>query len=103
MNTDFEQAIHMDPDNAWCHNRLGVAWAWRGGHDDEAIAQYRESIRLDPNIAWTHHHLAVSLERQGRFEEAAAEFREAARLCSPRNAPSGSAAVLNSRRRPNWP
>ena len=77
---EFEQAIHLDPDNAWCHNRLGVAWAWRGGHDDEAIAQYRESIRLDPNIGWTHHHLAVSLERQGRFEEAAAEFQEAARL-----------------------
>jgi serine/threonine-protein kinase len=77
---EFEQAIRLDPDNAWCHNRLGVAWAWRGGHDDEAIAQYRESIRLDPNIGWTHHHLAVSLERERRFEEAAAEFQEAARL-----------------------
>jgi serine/threonine-protein kinase len=77
---EFEEAIRIDPDNAWCHNRLGVAWAWRGGYDDEAIAQYRESIRLDPNIGWTHHHLAVSLEHQGRFEEAAAEFKEAARL-----------------------
>ena len=77
---ELEQAIRLDPDNAWCHNRLGVAWAWRGGHDDEAINQYRESIRLDPNIGWTHHHLAVSLERERRFEEAATEFQEAARL-----------------------
>jgi eukaryotic-like serine/threonine-protein kinase len=77
---EFEQAIHLDPDNAWCHNRLGVAWAGRGGHDDEAIAEYRESIRLDPNIGWTHHHLATSLERQASFEEAATEFQEAARL-----------------------
>ncbi len=76
----FEQAIRLDPGSAWCHNRLGVAWAWRGGHDDEAIAQYRESIRLDPNIGWTHHHLAVSLEHQGHFDEAAAEYQQAARL-----------------------
>jgi serine/threonine-protein kinase len=75
---EFEQAIRLDPDNAWCHNRLGVAWAWRGGHDDEAISEYRESIRLDPNIGWTDHHLAAILERQGHFEEAAEGFREAA-------------------------
>ena len=77
---EFEQAIRRDPDNAWCHNRLGVCLAWRGGHDDEAMAEYRESIRLDPTIGWTHHHLAVILKRKERFEEAAAEFQEAARL-----------------------
>jgi serine/threonine-protein kinase len=77
---EFEQAIRQDPDNAWYHNRLGVCLEWRGGHDDEAMAEYRESIRLDPTIGWTHHHLAVSLKRKERFEEAAAEFKEAARL-----------------------
>jgi serine/threonine-protein kinase len=77
---EYEQAISLDPADAWCHNRLGVALQWRGGHEDEAIAEFRESIRLDPNIAWTHHHLAVSLERKGRFNEAIAEFEEAARL-----------------------
>jgi eukaryotic-like serine/threonine-protein kinase len=77
---EFEQAIRLDPDNAWYHNRLGVCWDWRGGHDDKAMAEYRESIRLDPTIGWTHHHLAVVLKRKERFEEAAAEFTEAARL-----------------------
>jgi serine/threonine-protein kinase len=77
---EFEQATRQDPDNAWYHNRLGVCLEWRGGHDDEAMAEYRESIRLDPTIGWTHHHLAVSLKRKERFEEAAAEFQEAARL-----------------------
>ncbi len=75
---EFEQAIRLDPANAWCHNRLGVAFQWMGGHDDEAIAQFRKSIRLDPSIGWTHHHLAVSLERKERFDEAVKEFREAA-------------------------
>jgi serine/threonine-protein kinase len=77
---EFEQAIREDPNNAWFYNRLGVCLAWRGGHDDEAMAEYRESIRLDPTIGWTHHHLAVSLKVKERFEEAAAEFKEAARL-----------------------
>jgi eukaryotic-like serine/threonine-protein kinase len=77
---ELEEALRHDPNNAWYHNRIGVALDWRGGHDDEAISKYRESIRHDPNIGWTHHHLAVSLERQGRFEDAAAEYREAARL-----------------------
>jgi len=77
---EYEQAIRLDPGNAWCHNRLGVALQWKGGHDDEAIAQFHKSIQIDPSIGWTHHHLAVSLELQGRFEEALEEFREAARL-----------------------
>ena len=77
---EYEQAIRLDPGNAWCHNRLGVAFQWKGSHEDEAITQFRKSIRIDPNIGWTHHHLAVSLERKGRFDEAIMEFEEAARL-----------------------
>jgi serine/threonine-protein kinase len=77
---ELEQAIRLNPANAWSVNRLGVAYQWMGGHDDDAIAQFHKSIRLDPNIGWTHHHLAVSLERNGRFDEAAEEFREAVRL-----------------------
>jgi tetratricopeptide (TPR) repeat protein len=77
---ELEEGARHDPNNAWYPNRMGVAFAWRGGRDDEAIARFRESLSLDPNIGWTHHHLAVSLERQGGFEEAAAEFREAVRL-----------------------
>jgi serine/threonine-protein kinase len=81
---EFEQAIRLDPGNAWCYNRLGVAYQWMGGRDDEAIEQFRKSIRLDPNIGWTHHHLAVSLERKGLVDEASLEFREALRL-APEN------------------
>jgi tetratricopeptide (TPR) repeat protein/predicted Ser/Thr protein kinase len=77
---EFEHSLRLDPKNAWCHNRLGVALAWRGGRDEEAIAHYRESIRLDPTIGWTHHHLASILKKLDRYEEAAAEFNEAARL-----------------------
>ncbi len=83
---EFEQAIRLDPENPWCYNRLGVAFQWMGGRDDEAIIQFRKSIRLDPKIAWTHHHLAVSLEQLGHFDEAVAEFQEAMRLTPDRRA-----------------
>jgi serine/threonine-protein kinase len=77
---EFEQTIGLDPENAWCHNRLGFTLAWKGGHDDEAIAQFREAIRLDPNLGWSHYFLAVALERKGNLDEALDEFRNAARL-----------------------
>ena len=83
---EYEQAVRLDPENAWCHNRLGFALAWKGGRDDEAIAQFREAIRLDPNIGWSHYYLAVRLERKGRFDEAVDEFREAARLLPEKRA-----------------
>jgi eukaryotic-like serine/threonine-protein kinase len=48
---EFEQAVRLDPDNPWCHNRLGFTLAWKGGHEDEAIAEFREAVRLDPSSA----------------------------------------------------
>jgi serine/threonine-protein kinase len=77
---EFEEALRLAPDNAWCHNRLGFALAWRGGHDDEAISHFREAVRLDANMGWSHYFLAIALERKGCLDEAIDEFREAARL-----------------------
>ena len=77
---EYEQAVRLDPENPWCHNRLGFTLAWKGGHDDEAIAQFREAIRLDADLGWSHYFLAIALERKGCLEEAVAEFRETARL-----------------------
>jgi serine/threonine-protein kinase len=83
---EYEQAVRLDPESAWCHNRLGIALAWKGGHDDEAIAQFREAIRLDANLGWSHSFLAIALERKGCLAEAADELREAARLLPEKRA-----------------
>jgi serine/threonine-protein kinase len=83
---EFEQAIRLDPDNAWCHNRLGFTLAWKGGLEDEAIAHFREAIRIDPNLGWSHYFLAIALERKGVLDEAVDEFREAARLVPEKRA-----------------
>ena len=101
---EYEQAVRLDPENAWCHNRLGFTLAWKGGRDDEAIAQFREAIRLDANIGWSHYFLAIALERKGRLDEAVDEFREAARLLPEKRAeceaaPARAAAETGARRR----
>jgi serine/threonine-protein kinase len=84
---EYEQAVRLDPDNAWCHNRLGYALGWKayylgdkGGRNDQAIVQFREAIRLDAKVDWFHHCLAVALEYKGCLDEAVYEFREAVRL-----------------------
>jgi serine/threonine-protein kinase len=77
---EYEQADRLDPENAWCHNRLGFTLGWKGGRDDEAIAHFREAVRIDPDIGWSHYFLAIALENKGRLDEAIDEFREAARL-----------------------
>ena len=101
---EYEQAVRLDPENAWCHNRLGFTLAWKGGRDDEAIAQFREAIRLDANIGWSHYFLAIALENKGRLDEAVDEFREAARLLPEKRAeceaaPARAAAETGARRR----
>ena len=77
---EYEQAIRLDPENAWCHNRLGFALSVegrprrRGDHPIPQVGSHRSQQRLVPL------HLALSLERKGRFDEAVAELQEAVRL-----------------------
>ena len=83
---EYEQAVRLDPENAWCHNRLGFALAWKGGRDDEAIAHTRKAIRIDPNEGWFHYCLGFALDRADRFDEAVAELEEAMRLLPEKRA-----------------
>ena len=82
----YEQAIRLDPDNAWCHIRLGFTLVWMGGHNEEAIAQFREAIRVDADNGWSHFFLAIALENEGCLDEAVDEFRAAARLLPEKRA-----------------
>lgn len=83
---EYEQAVRRDPENPWCHNRLGFTLAWKGGREDEAIAQFREAIRLDADLGWSHYFLAIALENKGRLDEAVDAFRETARLLPEKRA-----------------
>lgn len=75
----LRDAIHIEPEYAYAHRRLGDLL------DDlsrktEAEAEYRKAIRLNPNDATAHYNLGGVLYNLDRKTEAEAEYREAIRL-----------------------
>ena len=75
----LETLVEIDPadwrlysDLAYFHLQLG--------HEDSALAYWRETIRLAPESASGYYDLGTLLMNQGRLAEAAANLREAARL-----------------------
>lgn len=50
------------------------------GHYVAAEQKLREALREDPNLREGYYNLAVALKNEGRFDEAIAEYAEAAKL-----------------------
>jgi tetratricopeptide (TPR) repeat protein len=50
---DFDQAIRLDPKDAYAYHNRGLAWSDKKEYD-KAIADYSEAIRLDPKDAWAY-------------------------------------------------
>jgi len=60
----------LKPDvHVWAHIGLGDALK-RQGKLDLAIAAYRKSIEVDPKFVRGHHALIVTLQQQGKWQEA---------------------------------
>ena len=72
---DYQKALELDPNCASAHFNLAVA-AVQAGAFGEAEAHYRQALPGRPN-AETHNGLGYALARQGRMDEAVAEFRKA--------------------------
>ena len=83
---EYKQAVDLDPESTWSHNRLGFSLALKGGREDEAIAHTREAVRIDPNEGWFHYCLGFALDRKGSLDEAVQEFQEAVRLIPEKRA-----------------
>jgi len=76
---EYHTAIHLKPDNANAHNRLGIALNLQG-KPDEAIAEYRTAIHLKPDDHSPHENLGKTLMALGKLEAAIAELRASVRL-----------------------
>ena len=72
---DYEKALALDPNCASAHFNLAVMYVQEGALAD-AEAQYRLALPGRPT-AETHNGLGYVLARQGRTDEALAEFRKA--------------------------
>ena len=73
----FDRALVVNPRSWMAHTNLGGILASNGCRE-EAVAQYKMAMRLRPDDAAKDAYAdGVSLVRQGRKAEAAAEFRQA--------------------------
>jgi tetratricopeptide (TPR) repeat protein len=72
---DYQKALELDPNCASAHFNLAVTYVQAGAFG-EAESHYRQALPGRPT-AETHNGLGYVLARQGRTDEAAAEFRKA--------------------------
>jgi Flp pilus assembly protein TadD len=72
---DYEKALELDPNCASAHFNLAVTFV-QTGNFGEAESHYRQALPGRPT-AETHNGLGYVLARQGRTDEAIAEFRKA--------------------------
>jgi superkiller protein 3 len=82
---DYQKALELDPKCASAHLNLAVTFV-RAGDFKKAESHYRQAIPGRPG-AETHNGLGYVLVRQGRAEEAVAEFQKAIAI-DPRFAPA---------------
>jgi tetratricopeptide (TPR) repeat protein len=80
---EFNQAIHIAPDNSTLFS--GRSEAFSGlGHFDRALAEAEEAMRLDPNHAYGWEARALAYLEVGNTNSALADFDKALRL-DPKN------------------
>jgi Flp pilus assembly protein TadD len=57
---EYQQAITLDPRNAWAHNNLGATLEKKGDLDG-AIREYQQAVSLDPENAAARRNLDEAL------------------------------------------
>ena len=81
--SEARQALELDPLSLIIG--ADVAWILYHARDFEgATRQCRKVLELDPSFPVAHWNLGLGYEQQGRYAEAAAEFRRALELAGPR-------------------
>ena len=64
----LERAIGRDPNDAWAHDALGIAFQ-RLGRAEEALAEFRQSVELAPQDAVHLYNLGAMLVSVGEHED----------------------------------
>jgi tetratricopeptide (TPR) repeat protein len=76
---DCNQAIRLDPKDAFAYNNRGNAYNAEGDYD-RAIADFTEAIRLDPKLAFAYNGRGVAYRHKGDLDRAIADYTEAIQL-----------------------
>ncbi len=70
----YKQAVSLNPDKAWVYIKLGDLC--KKDHQNEAIDNYEKAKLIEPNNVWSYINLADIFNRQKRFKEAIANYKE---------------------------
>jgi len=77
--TQYREAIRLDPGCAEFHNNLGSLLG-RQGRLDEAVAEIAKAVERKPGLTAAHINLGIVLAMRGDDEAAATQFAEVLRL-----------------------
>ncbi len=77
--SEYNEALHLDPNNAMAYQLLGIASGWKG-NVQEAQDYFLKANALDPNKADTHMNLGSTYAVQHNWDKALEHFRQAADL-----------------------
>lgn len=76
---EFNEAIHLQPDNFKAYNSRGSAYN-NLGKSQRAVADYNEAIRLKPDYADAYHNRGAAYASIGQYQLAIEDFSEAIHL-----------------------
>jgi tetratricopeptide (TPR) repeat protein len=76
---DYNEAIHLNPNEESAYENRGVARAFEGD-DDRAIQDYNEAIRLSPNEIAAYFGRGLARTSEGDYDRAIQDFNEVIRL-----------------------
>ena len=60
-----------------CHFNVDGISHFKEGHWDVAAKHFSDAVKADPNFAEAHYNLALSLDKQGKHEDATEHFKMA--------------------------
>jgi len=77
--SDYNDALHSDPNFAAAYNSLGRLCGYTGDYD-KAIAEYNEAIRLSPNDARGYFNRGTAKDAKHDYDNAIADYTKAIEL-----------------------
>jgi lipoprotein NlpI len=76
---DYNEAIKIDPEDAFPYNNRGNAYRGKGEYD-RAITDYNKAIELDPKFAMAYNNRGAAYKGKGDNERAIADYSQAITL-----------------------
>jgi predicted O-linked N-acetylglucosamine transferase (SPINDLY family) len=73
----YRSALELTPENPFVWFGLALACRQLPGHREESVRCLRQCLELKPDFADAHHELAVTLQAEGRLDDAEAHYRTA--------------------------